>query len=79
MPAPQAIKDELCRLLDEAYEIDGISISRVEVSSDSFVFYGEGEQPVSTPQMTYKISVSASDPENIVLRIRPIGPLLWPF
>lgn len=79
MPAPQVIKDELCRLLDEAYDADGVSISRVEVVSDSFVFYGDGEQPDPTPQVKYKITVSAADPENIVLRIRPIGPLLWPF
>lgn len=79
MSAPQALKDELLRLLDEAYDADGIAISRVEVSAAVFLYYGEGETPELPPAATYKVVVDASAPQEILIRIRARStPIVWP-
>lgn len=81
MPAPDSIKTELLRLLDEAYDNDGVAIGRVVSSEAPFVFYGDGAQPETLPtEQTYKLVVDASERENIRIRIRPAtAPLVWPF
>lgn len=79
MAAPQALKDEMLRLLDEAYDGDGVAISRVEVSSATFLYYGEGEAPEMPLVATYKLTVDASAPQEVRIRIRVRSmPLVWP-
>lgn len=77
MSAPQALKDELLRLLDEAYDSDGTAISRVEIASTTFLPYEEGaEIPAAA---TYKVVVDATAPQEIVIRLRVRStPLVWP-
>lgn len=79
MSAPQELKDELLRLLDEAYEVDGVSISRIDATASEFVAYDEGSTEGIT-QKQYKIVVDCTDSESIKIRIRPVTPpLAWPF
>lgn len=78
MSAPQALKDELLRLLDEAYDSDGTAISRVEISGGLFLSYEEeaSELPAAA---TYKVVVDATAPQEIVIRLRVRStPLVWP-
>lgn len=82
MAAPKEIKEELLRLLDEAYDADSIAVARVTVPSASFLFYGEpGEpEPDTYPsEMLYKIVVDATDNARIAITIRPrLEPIVWP-
>lgn len=79
MPAPQALKDEVLRLLDEAYETDATATSRVSVVADEFVPYDETDVSAISEKQ-YKTVVDCTDPEHIRIRIRPVTlPLAWPF
>lgn len=79
MPAPQELKDQLCALLDLAYEVDGIDTERVVVPATEFVSYDENSTEGLTEKQ-YKITVDCSDPETIRIKIRPTQPpLAWPF
>jgi len=79
VPAPQALKDALLTLLDEAYEVDGVASARVPAAGP-FVRYDDGVDELPTA-VTYKLVVDASAPSEVVIRIRPRSTLalLWPF
>lgn len=79
MSAPQALKDALLRLLDEAYETDSATFERVVLTLDQdAILYEEGVELPS--QATYKVSVDATDGRTIVMRIavRNPTPSVWP-
>lgn len=81
MPAPESLKIELLRLLDEAYDADGVAISRITLTDAPFLYYGN-DAPLETlpEEFPYKIAVDASDKETIRIRIRPLSdPWVWPY
>ncbi len=79
MPAPQALKTRLLALLDEAYDADGVAIAREAVSSDNFLSYDDSDPDNLIVEKLYKLTVDASNPETITIKIRPAtAPLVWP-
>lgn len=79
MSAPQALKDALIAMLDEAYDADGVASARVPATGP-FVRYDDSTEELPD-EVTYKVIVDASASSEVVIRIRPRSTrlLLWPF
>lgn len=81
MPAPKELKDELLRLLDEAYDADSMAISRVTITANDFLYYGGSDAVPEAllSEVTYKLVVNAQEGDCITITIRPrLGPIAWP-